>query len=333
MIDELASGWRRTWVTFTAAVFLGLSTGGALSLEKQDVLDCEDIADVNRMIQGCSRVADEKQVPDQLRSMILVRRGFGYLTLHQVDAAVADFRQAVTLDPKSYAAYNELGLALQEKGDTEGAIAAMTEAVNLAPDSAATRFNRGNMFLRAGKLDDAIRDYGDAIELGADPNTVFAGDGQTERPVADRVLAGYFTARAVAHFLNVDFKQAISDYGRAAAFPHPEGYDAIWLYMAQKRAGMPGGDAKLESLLASEPVKAWPKPIAALMLGRMAPADVLAAAAKAVEICEAHFYIGEAKLAAGDSAGAKAEFTLARDTCPKTEREYAAAAIELARLK
>jgi hypothetical protein len=131
----------------------------------------------------------------------------------------------------------------------------------------------------------------------------------------------------------VDFKQSISDYKRAASFPHPEGYDAIWRFMAHKRAGMPGGDAELESLLASEPVKAWPKPIAALMLGRMAPADVLAAAAKAVEICEAHFYIGEAKLATADGAGAKAEFRIARDTCPKTEREYAAAGVELARLK
>ncbi len=333
MLDKLVSGQRRTWPALVAAAIMSLAGSSALSLEKQDVLDCEDIADVNRMIRGCTKVAEEPQVPAQLRSMILVRRGFGYLTLHKIDAAISDFSEAVKLDPKSNAAHNELGLALQEKGDTDGAIAAMTDAVNLAPDSAASRFNRGNMFLRAGKVSDAITDYSDAIKLGADPNTVFAGDGQTERPVADRVLAGYFTARAVAHFLNVDFKQAIADFGRAAAFPHPEGYDAIWRYMAHKRAGIAGGDAELESLLASEPVKAWPKPIAALMLGRMAPAEVLAAAAKAVEICEAHFYIGEAKLAAADAAGAKAEFTIARDTCPKTEREYAAAAIELARLK
>jgi tetratricopeptide (TPR) repeat protein len=190
VLDKLVSGQRRTWPAVVAAAVVSLAAGSALSLEKQDVLDCEDISDVNRMIKGCTNVIEEPQVPAQLRSMILVRRGFGYLTLHKIDAAISDFSEAVKLDPKNNGAYNELGLALQEKGDTDGAIAAMTEAVNLASDSAASRFNRGNMFLRAGKLDDAIRDYGDAIKLGADPNTVFAGDGQTERPVADRVLAG-----------------------------------------------------------------------------------------------------------------------------------------------
>jgi tetratricopeptide (TPR) repeat protein len=45
--------------------------------------------------------------------------------------AIAEYREAIRLDPKYSTAHNNLGNALLAKGDLDGAIAAYREAVNL----------------------------------------------------------------------------------------------------------------------------------------------------------------------------------------------------------
>jgi Flp pilus assembly protein TadD len=53
-----------------------------------------------------------------------------------VDKAIASFRQATQLDPKSDEAYVWLAIALRKKGDAAGAEQALQQALQLNPRSA-----------------------------------------------------------------------------------------------------------------------------------------------------------------------------------------------------
>jgi len=90
----------------------------------------------------------------------------------KLDEAIAAFLQAIQLDPKYVAAYNNLGNALKEQGKLEDAIAAYRQVIQLDPKLAAGYSNLGIALKEQGKLEEAIIAYRQAIEL--DPKYVAA---------------------------------------------------------------------------------------------------------------------------------------------------------------
>jgi tetratricopeptide (TPR) repeat protein len=79
--------------------------------------------------------------------------------------AIADYDEAIALDPKLAAPYHERGLALAAKGDLDRAILSYSTAVRLDPDNAQARLDRGLAFLARGKPDDARADFEAALAL------------------------------------------------------------------------------------------------------------------------------------------------------------------------
>lgn len=315
-----------------AAAFVVLSAADASALDPQDLKNCEDSDDVPRMMAACTRLAQDTGLPADLRSMALLKRGFGNFALDHMDAAEADYSEAVRLNPRNHFAHHELGLTLAKKGDSAGAIAELTEAIKLDPDSAASRFSRGREYLTEDRLDDAIQDFTDAIKLGADKNTAFTRDQAVERPKADRVTTDYYLGRADAYYLRGNFKDAALDYDQAAGLSDPDGYSLIWGSVARTQAGAGDADVALSAALDKGQLKDWPHSVGELLVGRITPAAALDAANDAGQACEAHYYSGITLLKAKDSISAEKEFTAARDGCPKTFREYRAAAADLKRL-
>ena len=82
----------------------------------------------------------------------------------------------------------------------------------------------------------------------------------------------------------------------------------------------------------------WPAPILRHLLGQI-DRDALMAAADSDEKtrkgreCEAHFYVAEELLSAGDKAHARALLEEARSGCPTGFYEYRVSGAELERLK
>jgi tetratricopeptide (TPR) repeat protein len=315
-----------------AAALIVLSAAHASAATRQDLQDCEGSDDVPRMIAACTSLSQDMRLPADARSMALLKRGFGNFALDHLDAAQADFSEAIRLNPHNNFAHHELGLTYAKKGDNARAIASFTEAIDLDPTSAASRFSRGRVYSAENRLDEAIQDFTDAIKLGADHNTAFAKDQAVSRPKADRITTDYYAARADAYYLRGNFKEAASDYDEAAGFIDSEGYFLIWGSVARIQAGSADADGALKAALDKGQLKDWPKSVGELLAGRITPAAALAAATKEGETCEAHYYSGVVQLKAKDLGAAQKEFAAARDGCPKTFREYFAAVADLKRL-
>jgi tetratricopeptide (TPR) repeat protein len=333
MFATSTPGLRRGCKAILAAAFIVLSAMDASALDPRDVKDCEESADLPRMIAACTNFSQDARLPPGMRSMALLKRGFGNFALGNIDAAQADFSEAIRLNPKNNYAHHELGLTLFKKGDLAGAIESLTDAINLDPAGAASRFTRGQVYLSEDRLDDAIQDYTEAIKLGADKNTVFAKDQVVDRPAANRVTTEYYFARADAYYLRGNFRDAALDYDQAAGFSDAQGYDVIWRSVARTQAGSADADMVLSTALDDGQLKDWTKSVGELLIGRITPAAALAAAKNADQICEAHYYIGIVQLKRKDLVSARNEFVAARDGCPKSFREYRTAVADLKRLQ
>jgi len=324
---------RRACKVILTAASVCFFAGDAFAIDPQDLKICQDGVDLPRMIAACTNLSEDTGLPPGMRSMAFLKRGFGNFALGNIDAAQADFSQAIKLNPKNNYAHHELGLTFGKKGDLTHAIASLTEAINLDPTSAASRFGRGQMYVSDGRLDEAIQDFTDAIKLGADKNTAFAKDQVIDRPEANRVTTDYYMARGDAYYLRGNFKDAALDYNQAAGFSDPEGYNRIWRWVARTQGGAVDADIELSAALDKSQFKDWQKSIGELLVGRITPAAALAAAKNADQICEAHYYSGLAQLKVKDSAAAQKEFASARDGCPKSFREYRGAVADLKRLQ
>jgi tetratricopeptide (TPR) repeat protein len=102
----------------------------------------------------------------------------GHASLNQKDSANEELRwyqAAVAAAPANYAARNNLGVALADRGRLDEAIACYHKAIEIDPKDVAAHTNLGNALGNKGQLDEAIACYHKAIEF--DPKCVFAHDG------------------------------------------------------------------------------------------------------------------------------------------------------------
>jgi Flp pilus assembly protein TadD len=68
-------------------------------------------------------------------------------------------------DPTCWVAYNSLGMAKLQRGDTDGAIADWTKELALSPNDASIESNLGAAYRRTGRIDEAIAHCQRAITL------------------------------------------------------------------------------------------------------------------------------------------------------------------------
>ncbi len=81
------------------------------------------------------------------------------------ESAIADYSEAIRLDPKHAPYYLARGNAQEKKGDYESAIADYSKAIRLDPKHAPYYCARGNAQDYKGDYESAIADYSEAIRL------------------------------------------------------------------------------------------------------------------------------------------------------------------------
>jgi len=126
----------------------------------------------DQRISGCTAAIESGRWSGQDLAWAFNNRGLAYQDKHDYDRAIADYDEAIRLDPKYDPAFNNRGAAYLAKGGHDRAIADLNEAIRLDPRDSGQYLNRGLANLYSGSLPKALADLNQSIEL--DPKSAYA---------------------------------------------------------------------------------------------------------------------------------------------------------------
>lgn len=190
--------------------------------------DCNQGADHDRTIRGCSAVIGGKQKGKV--SAAYYNRGLAWSGKGDYDRALADYDQAIRINPKDADTYHSRGNAKYAKGNMSGAIADYDRAIGLARKSAITYEMRGKAWFVQGDDSRAIADVDQAIRLspGDASAYVLRGMVRLKRRELDHALTDFseairfspnddvgYSFRGYVYQLTGDFRRALTDYDQA----------------------------------------------------------------------------------------------------------------------
>ena len=102
---------------------------------------------------------------DPKNALIFFQRGLARQTTGDANGAFADYTTALSFDPRMADAYSNRAYIKQARNDLNGAFADYQHALQFNPKISAAYFNMGLIQVQKGDLDGAIADYNRAIDL------------------------------------------------------------------------------------------------------------------------------------------------------------------------
>lgn len=96
---------------------------------------------------------------------LLRARGVAYVAKGDLDRAIADFDNAIRLNPKDKEAISDRGNAYRTKGDFERAIADYDQLLQLDAKNARAYFHRARFYWQIGSLEKSLADLDQSIQL------------------------------------------------------------------------------------------------------------------------------------------------------------------------
>ena len=157
-------------------------------------------------------------------------RGQAYRAKKDYDRAIADYSEAIKLEPGSAFRYSDRAGVYAERKDYDRAIADHSEAIKLDPKSAVMYSNRGNSHYERKNFDQAIADYSEGIKLSPKEAAMYLRRGNTyfEKKDYDRAIVDFSEAikldpkftlaynnRGTVFYFKKDYDRAIADYDEA----------------------------------------------------------------------------------------------------------------------
>ncbi len=133
---------------FAVVIAVALSAAPALATSQQDSADCDQGADVDRSIAGCTRVLKD---PKSNKKAVYYNRGKAYVAKGDFDRAIADYNELIRLVHKQPLVFNARGFAYASKGDWDRAIADYNESIRLDPKQALVFVARGLAYKKKGR--------------------------------------------------------------------------------------------------------------------------------------------------------------------------------------
>lgn len=337
----------RLSLAMISVLLLSSAAGPVRAASQSDWDDCIQTRDSDRGIAACTRVIQDDSDTTSNRAVAFYNRGYAYSAKRDRDRAIADYGEAIRLDPGYAHAYANRGLIYSAKGELDRAIADYDAAIQIEFNFAPLYNARGLAYRAKGDFDRAIADHDEAIRI--DPKLVpaYINRGSAYRAKAEfsRAIADYDAAirldqtdafayygRGVANLYNGALPSALADFNDASDLEPDYAYPVLWLDIANKRSDLP---SRLAQATAQIDMTRWPAPVIRLFLGQTTPAAVLAAAddpdanRKRGQVCQANFYSGELALLQQQKGEALPQLRLAAGDCRPDSTEWIAANAEL----
>ena len=281
----------------------------------RDVTACAQTSDHDAAIAGCTRIVEDGKQKPRGRGVAYYNRGNAHAAKGDQAGAIADYDEAIKLEPRNAPALTNRGTAHSEQGDTDAALADFNAALKLNPRFASAYFNRANVYAAKGEGDRAIADYTASIKYNSRNVNAYIARGAL-------YLAGGAPAKAR------------DDMRRAAQLERKNAYAVLWQDIAERRArhkGVLDGGKGLKNV----EMNGWPAPLLHMFSGELKADGVLVAAdnsnpaLKEAHTCEANFYSGQYALIQSNRDEAVKLFQAAAKECPRGFIEGIVAAAEL----
>jgi tetratricopeptide (TPR) repeat protein len=136
-VDDLEPPHERFWGTRFGAIWLAIVAiflaVPCYALDQHDVKSCDQSVDWDRKIAGCTKLLTEPRLPPVTLSSVYAARGTGWASKNDFVRAIADFDEALRIDPKNLVALSNRGAAWLLKGETAKAITDLDAVINLNP--------------------------------------------------------------------------------------------------------------------------------------------------------------------------------------------------------
>lgn len=140
------------------------STRNATRAEVLEIVDQCNTRDPNR-IEACRALVETHVDKPQSLAIVYNNMGSARISGGNYDDAIADYSEAIRLDPASAKSFNNRGIAYQRKGDNARALADFSQAIRIAPDYFRALAGRAKAYEATGDIDRALADLGEAIRL------------------------------------------------------------------------------------------------------------------------------------------------------------------------
>jgi len=202
--------------------------------------DCAKSEDANRKIAACSEIVRDAGESTKGRAAAFFQRGGAYSSKRDYDRAIADYSEAIRLDPKNALAFIFRAGAYYEKRDYSRTIADCNEAIRASPEGEhQAHIQCGRMYTKMGDYDRAIASideymrlypkYRDHYNALTARGAAYAEKGDYDRAIADvnRLIRlnpdddGELISRRGRYFnMKGDYDRAVADVDKAIRLRH-----------------------------------------------------------------------------------------------------------------
>jgi tetratricopeptide (TPR) repeat protein len=140
--------------------------------ELQPVLPADE-PKVEQIIQQA--VSAPTPTQEELTAEQYFARAFSKVEVGDMDGAIADYTEAIRLNPEFATAYSNRGVVRYNKGDMDGAIVDYIEAIRLNPDYADAYSNQAEAYFALSQYDKALTGFQKANQLDSKDHFPLAG--------------------------------------------------------------------------------------------------------------------------------------------------------------
>ncbi|MDA0204170.1 MAG: tetratricopeptide repeat protein [Acidobacteria bacterium] len=166
------------------------------------------------ILLACVCLSAAAQEPDPARD--LVKKAYLSIQNGDVPGAIAQFEDAVRLDPANPLAWKQLGYLQLKANDRPAALDAFAWTLKLTPQDHETALQRAFILRSQGRAEEAAQEFRRVAQIGAQP---FAQQAAAALERLSNASDGAFAhlAKAYAALSEKDYDQAVDDFRQALA--------------------------------------------------------------------------------------------------------------------